>query len=312
MIDVIGIGSAFVDYFFEGDEKFLNKYYLKPEDDFLFEEKKLSPEKVFKSLPQLSISPGGVTPNTLAVLTELGIKTTYYGVIGKDPIGDYWINNIGEINKIKIIRKGKMSIAACILTHKRKYRTFLSQINPHDNDVLKNIDFNFLNKSKFIHIAPLMMNPNITVIKLASIVKKLTKPLISFSPGIFYINLGLKKISPILGKIYILFLNKDEMKKLTGKNAHNGSKLLLKKGPKIIVCTLGNKGTLITTLQRQFSINALKVKKVIDTTGAGDSYAAGFIYGLIKNRSIEWSAKYASKISAKSVTDFGLLWMKRK
>lgn len=309
MIDVIGIGSAFVDYFFEGNKDFLKKNNLKPEDDFLFEEKKLTPKDVFKSLPLLAKSPGGVTPNTLSVLTHLGIKTAYYGVIGKDKDGDYWLKNIKIFNRSKIIKKGKMSIAACILSYNRKHRAFLSQVNPQDNELFNNIDINFMNKSRFIHIAPFMLDSKKTLSQVINLVKKITTPFISFSPGVFYVNLGIKKILPILKRTDILFINQDELKKLTKKNIKNGSKELIKYGPEIIVCTGGEKGTLITSRKNQFLSPSLRIKKIIDATGAGDAFAAGILFGLLKNKSLEWSAKFANKIAAKSISDFGLRWL---
>jgi len=100
------------------------------------------------------------------------------------------------------------------------------------------------------------------------------------------------------------------MKYLTHQNPKSGSKKLLKYGPKIVVCTLAEKGALVTTSNDQFHSPRVDVAKIIDTTGAGDAFAAGFLYGLIKNKSLKWSANFANQIAAKSLTDFGLQWLK--
>ena len=133
-MDVIGIGSAFVDYFIKTDEAFLKKLGLKPEDDFLFKEKKISKNDIFDKLKVLTKSPGGISVNTIAALAKLNIKVGYCGVIGKDINGDFWTKNIGNIDLSRIKRVGKTSICACLLTSQGKKRTFLSEVNPADFD----------------------------------------------------------------------------------------------------------------------------------------------------------------------------------
>jgi ribokinase len=131
-----------------------------------------------------------------------------------------------------------------------------------------------------------------------------------FNPSTVYCYLGLKKITPLLEKTFVLFVNDAEIKMLTGKKPKGGSKELLDLGPEIVVCTMGDKGALITNRDSQFISPAKKVSRVIDTTGAGDTFAAGFIYGLIKNKSLEWSASLGNKMAAKALSDFGQHWMK--
>ncbi len=311
MLDVVGIGSPFVDYFFEADNNFLKKYNLGSEDDFLFTEKKLSPDDVFNELPLLSKSAGGISTNTLSVLAYLGAKVGYFGVIGKDRDGDFWLKTIGKIDKSKISRGGTTSICACILSSRRKHRLFLSLLNPHDNEFLKHINSQYLNDAKFLHVGPLLFNPHKNIQNLYKLLGKIKKPLISFSPNLPYVNLGLKKISLILAKTYILFLNKNEVRILANRDEKSGSRYLLKYGPTIVVCTLGEKGALITSQNRQFYVPGNKIRNIVDTTGAGDTFAAGFLYGLLKDKTLKEAAQFATSLAAKSLTDFGLNWLKR-
>lgn len=304
---ITGIGTSFVDYFFEGNSEFLKKNGLKPEDDFLFGEKNINPKDIFSSLPLLSKSPGGNTPNTLAVLSKLGIKTSYLGVIGTDEKGEFWEKNIGEINLENILRKGNNSFTTSLLTNRGKERTFLSKINENDNDSLESKYINYLDSSENIFLGPLFLNPKKNIRKVFNLLDD-AKP-IFFSPGIFYINLGIDQLRPILRKTRIVFLNENEIVNLLNKAIKEGSAELLKYGPQIIVCTMGEKGALITTNKEQFFSPGIKAKKVVDTTGAGDAFAAGFIYGILKKRSLRWSANFANEIGAKSVTDYGLNWL---
>lgn len=308
MADVVGIGSAFVDYFFETDEQFLNKLDLKPEDDFLFKEKKINPREIIKNLPLLEKSPGGITTNTLSVLSRLNVSVGYVGVIGNGVDGDHWMDNIGPIDKSQIVRIGKMSFCDCILTHKRKHRTFLSKVNSKDNDFI--LDYGYVNSAKIFHISSLILDARKGIKITKSILPKISGPLISFSPSIFYITEGRETLLPILNRTEILFLNKKEMKYLQNHNPQKGSKTLIKYGVKIVVCTLGNRGSIITTEAEQFFVPRVNTENIVDTTGAGDTFAAGFLYGLLKNMSLRNSAEFASKLAAASLGNYGLKWLK--
>lgn len=304
---VTGIGTAFVDYFLEGDLKLLKKYGVKPEDDFLFEDINLNPKFIFSRFKLLGKSPGGNAPNTLAVLSKLGIDSHYFGIIGKDENGKYWEKNIEKVNLESIIRKGKNSYTTALLTNGGKERTFLSELNKFDNDFFEEINSRKIEEPIFL--GPLFLNPEKNIIKISEYILE-TRP-IFFSPGIFYIKLGLKKLKPILKKTEIIFLNQDELLRFLNNNLKKGSKELLKYGPKVIVCTMGEKGALITTEKEQFFSPGIKTKKVVDTTGAGDAFAAGFLFGVLNNKSLSWSANFGNKMGAKSVTDYGLNWLSK-
>lgn len=308
MFDVISVGSPAVDYFFKTNNAFLAKLNLKPEDDFLFQDKKIEPQYIFNNLNTIAKSAGGISSNTAFALSTLGAKTSYVGVIGTDNDGDYWISKIKGVDTSHVIRKGKMSVCFCLLTNKGKSRTFLSQVNEFENDFFNKADTKFLNDTKIIHIGPLIKNAKEGIKSTIDLLKQIKNPKISFSPSIFYTSKGCKPILPILERTHILFLNVRELKYLIDENPQTGSKKILEFGPKIVVCTMADKGSLITTQDRQFKISRINTKKIVDTTGAGDSYAAGFLYGLLKNKSLEWSAKYASEIASKSLGNYGLSW----
>lgn len=306
MFDVISLGSPAVDYFFKTDNDFLAKINLKPEDDFLFQDKKIKPQYIFSNLKTIAKSPGGISSNTAFVLSQLGEKTSYIGVIGTDKDGDYWISKIKRVDTSHVLRKGKMSICVCLLTNKGKSRTFLSQVNEFENDFLKKADIKFLNNTKIIHIGPLIKDAKAGVKLTINLLKQIKNPKISFSPSIFYTAKGYKPILPILKRTHVLFLNVKELKYLINENPEKGSKKILEFGPKIVVCTMAGKGSLVTTQDMQFKLSRINTKNIVDTTGAGDTYAAGFLYGLLKNKSLEWSAKYASEVASKSLGNYGI------
>ncbi|HSX40844.1 MAG TPA: PfkB family carbohydrate kinase [Candidatus Saccharimonadales bacterium] len=311
MNTVIGIGSAYIDYFFETSHAFLTSLGVRPEEDKFFDEKRLLDE-IFSKLTPRAKSPGGSTINTLAVLGKLGAKASYQGVIGVDKESRYWKNNVKEIDISGVFEKGSMSICACLLTGNGRERTFISTTNAYDNDFFKLAKDTSFESFDMLHITQFFQNPEETFPKLAGLVKRVSGPKISFSPGVAYANLGVDTLLPIFKKTYVLFCNTQELTTLIHNAPPGASKKLLEYGPHIVVCTMGDRGALITTKDKQFYASAVKVSNIVDTTGAGDAFAAGFLYGLLEKKSLEESAFLGNKIAAKSLTDFGLNWLKTK
>lgn len=306
--DVIGLGSAFVDYFLEGNNTFFNKHNLKPEFDDIADQKSLFDEALHR-LPLLATSSGGASINTIAALAQMGVPSAYYGLIGEDKNTEFFLKGLSQVDMSNVIKKGNMSLCACILSHNRTKRTFASVENRYDNDFFDHMNFTYLNAAKIIHIAPYYLNIPFAYEKLCDAVKNINGSKISLTTAVAYTEIGIQKLAPLLKYVNIIFVNELELALLCKLDKEKGSKKLLSYGPEIVVCTLGEKGALITTKEKQFISKGKKVDTIMDTTGAGDAFAAGFLYGLLENKSLEWSADFANSLAAKAITNYGLSWL---
>ncbi len=305
---MIGIGSAFVDYFFDVDESFLQRVHLSPEDS-----RAITPQEfttTFSELPVLAKSPGGSTLITLATLASLSIPVGYAGITGDDTDGLFWETNLSSVS-LQLQKKGETARSACLLSNNRENRSFLYTQDKKENDFFDDVDFDILNNCKLLHITPFYNDTEVTLEKLIKLTDHIEKPKISFNPALVYSMLGLKKLAPILKRTEIIFFSKEELS-LLFTDIKKGSKELVTYGPKIVVCTLGEKGALITSRDKQILVATKPVTNIIDTTGAGDAFAAGFLSGILQNKSLEESANIANKIAGKSITNFGLNWIYSK
>lgn len=309
MPQVIGIGSIFADKYYRASADFLKQIHLDPEGDIVLDSPVSGLEKLLSGAEYMFDYPGGMVLNTLAVLKKLGISGTYYGVLGKDELAEYIKKECRVINR-KCIYSGNTSVCACIISNKGKNRAFISVMNSKDNIFFQKSDIAFLNRSKFVHIGPFLKDPQSALEKLILLVNQLKKPRIFLTPSSVYTNMGLAKLAPLLKNISVLFINRDELKMLIDKPVKSAAKNLLGYGPEIIVCTLGSKGALITTHQKQFVSPGVKPKKIVDSTSAGDTFAAGFTYGILTGKTLESSAKFANKLAAQSLEGFGISTLK--
>ena len=104
----------------------------------------------------------------------------------------------------------------------------------------------------------------------------------------------------------IIFLNKKEITLLTGENLEEGSKLLIEMGIPMVVVTCGKRGANLYTSEGVIHSSPLEVKS-IDTTGAGDAFAAGFIASFVKNQEIRQCLQFGNVMASKCVGNLGAI-----
>jgi ribokinase len=136
------------------------------------------------------------------------------------------------------------------------------------------------------------------------VLKKNADVQICFDPGSLYAKKGLKSINQIIQRSYALFPNEREIKMLTGMNYKEGAKKLMDLGVEIIGVKLGKRGSYVTNGTESYIIKSNPVR-VVDTTGAGDAYCAGFIYGLVKGKDLFDCGKLGNFVASYCVSAMG-------
>lgn len=117
---------------------------------------------------------------------------------------------------------------------------------------------------------------------------KKTGSRIAMNPSKFYLEMGMKKLRPILGELDVILLNREEAAYLTGLSYH-AEKRIFKKFDEVVrglaVMTDGPRGVLVSDGARIYHAHIFKNKKIQDRTGAGDAFGSGFVAGLIRTKS---------------------------
>jgi len=253
---------------------------------------------------------GGSAANTIVGLARLGLKTGFIGMVSFDDEAR-WIMERFETDKvdtrgISITSGGRTGLCEGYVD--RQGERALT-IYPGVNDMLEITDINlgYAKKAKFIHLSSFVSNKQLK--EQISLIRKLSQeePKIKFSltPGMIYVRKGIEKLNPFLKHCDVLFLAENEIKLLTGLEYRHACNALLKKGVKIIVVTLGVKGCYIISGNKSEFIGSREPKKVVDTTGAGDAFAAGFLYGLLKNQNLHKCGVYGNWVASECVAKYG-------
>jgi ribokinase len=128
---------------------------------------------------------------------------------------------------------------------------------------------------------------------------------ISFDPGALYARRGFTSLEPIIKKTCVLMPNAIELTLLTGEIDYcKGADSMIGRGIKIVAVKLGGDGCYVTDGRERHFIEPFKVKAV-DTTGAGDAFCAGFLYGLVNSKGLLECGRLGNFVASRCVTKMG-------
>jgi len=292
MKKILGIGNALVDIMTRIEDDFfletigLPKGSMQLVDNTFVEKLHIQIESL-----QKSISAGGSAANTINGLANLGVETGFIGVVGNDNMGEYFANDMIKNGITPHLYKSpnKSGVATAFVSpdSERTFATFLGAAleltEAHlDESVLKNYDI--------IHIEGYLVQ-NYDLIK--SIMAKakscgLKVSLDLASYNVVEANLELLK-NLVEEYVDIVFANEEEAKAFTGEEPHEAL-IVISESCEIGVVKIGPKGSLIKAKENLHTVGVITAN-CIDTTGAGDMYAAGFLYGYVNNLPLEICGK---------------------
>ncbi|MBD3255890.1 MAG: hypothetical protein GF383_12410 [Candidatus Lokiarchaeota archaeon] len=255
----------------------------------------LEDDEVFVS--DLKILSGGAAANTAYACAKLGIKTGFLGKIGyKDEFGNKIKNDFTTVDlDTSLIKYSKEygTGSAYVALNKKGDRRIYAHSGAANYLSKDDILAGEINSAKIIFLSSLKnLEPFIAA---ATFANQNRIPVI-LNPGMLIIEQGFENIKTLLRKLDILILSKREFASLTSLNASNlheanindNKGKLFDLGIKVIIITMGERGAFILTADKFKIIPPHKPSDlVVDTTGAGDAFSAGFIFGLAQNLSYE-------------------------
>ena len=239
-------------------------------------------------------SPGGAAANVIYGLAKFGVKSSFYTTIGRDEDGELFRKSMEEVGVVcKFLEVEGETGKVDVYVDKRGERTFFvfpnaaGKFHPFlTDDDYRVIDYFYLDPFPFEG----SLDAHIAIAKRA---KEFRKRVI-LNPGYPYSRMGLKKLEPLLKNTDIVFLSRDEYEMLGGIENHVG----------LLVVTLGEKGSMALKDGREFFSEAFKVG-VVDTTGAGDAFAAGFLYAYLNGHPIELCLRVGNFVASYNIQRLG-------
>ena len=254
-------------------------------------------------------TPGGSAANTIIGLSRLGCSTSIIGKIAEDEDGDLIEYNlaVNGVYSNNLIYSETGSTGKCLGFVDSNGERCL-YIDPGVNDEIQIGEINPLNimRCKIMHYTSFVGDSFKTQIEL---LEKLSKDtILSFDPGMLYVQKGFDELKPILERTDILLINEPELRLLCNNNDASLKELaigFLDLGIGTVVVKQGSKGVFAMDNSNECFAEAYECD-VVDTTGAGDSFNSGFLYSYLNGFDLEKSCQIGNWVASKSIEGFGM------
>lgn len=306
MKKVLGLGNALVDILIKMENDSLLEELALPKGSMqlIDADQKEKIQNRVKDMPTSMVS-GGSAANTIHGLAKLGAKCGYMGSIHSDSLGDFFTDDLKNAGIEGIFKSGEQA-TGCANTFvspdsERTFGTYLGAAIEMTADDLNADQFKGYD---YFHIEGYLVQNYPLVEKALQLAKeaglKVSLDLASYN--VVEDNLEfLKKVIP--SYVDIIFANEEEAKAFTGKEPEEALEEIAALCD-IAVVKVGKDGSFIKHGSLKESVGVIEVK-AIDTTGAGDQYAAGFLFGLAKGLPLKACGEIGALLAGKVIEDFG-------
>jgi fructokinase len=301
---ILGIGNAIIDIVCKVDDKFLDKNSLIKSSMLLIDE--VMAEKLSALKPEKIIS-GGSLANTIAILGQLGTKTAFIGKVGDDELGTKFISEIEKTGSQFVSNKNHLepSARSFILVTPDANRTMCTFLGCASKISEEDITEELFKDTAILYLEGYLWDRYQTIAALEKAIfyaKKNGVKIVFSLPDHFCVSRHKKDFLRLVQyDIDLLFCNESEALELS----KNFTELFDYNKKLTAVITKSEKGCEIFQHQKHLTVAAQKVLQLIDTSGAGDAFAAGFLYGLISGFTSEKAAEFGHMIAAKIIQKFG-------
>ena len=303
---VLGVGNALVDVIsILKDDSVLEKFEL-PRGSMTLVDTELS-KKIYDATysDKSELATGGSVANTMRSMASLGGNGGYLGKIGDDKLGNLFKHDFerkGIRTHLVLSEKDTGRVMGLVSPDsERTMATYLgaaADLNPQDfsSEIFKGYDYCYM--EGYLVFNHDLIKAGVELAK--SMGLKIAIDLASFN--VVEANLEFLK-GLVKNYVDIVFANEEEAKSFTGKEPEDALHEIAK-DCELAIVKIGKEGSLIKRGDEIVKVGTIKAN-AIDTTGAGDSYAAGFFYGLTNGYSLEICGKIAALISGKVVEVMG-------
>ena len=303
---VLGIGNAIVDVICKVDEIFLSKNNLTKSTMKLVDEAEF--KKLLSNLKIEETIAGGSVANSIVGLSQLGNSVSFIGKVNNDELGNKYEKSLAN-EKVKYYYQKKeesVSTGTCLILitpdSERTMCTFLGIAGKISD---KDINENAVKNSELIFLEGYLWDegdPKKAFDKAISISKKKA---MSLSDQFCVERHKTSFFDLVNNKLDITFSNEQEILSLIKAKSFDEVIAFGKQLGKLLVITRGEKGSIAIQKNEVVECNSQKNLKIIDLTGAGDLFAAGFLHGHINDLSIKESLEKGTEMSSKIIQKIG-------
>ena len=308
--DVLGIGNAIVDILIQVDDEFLkSKNLVKGSMQLVSAD---DAAILYAGLGQCIECSGGSAANTVAGLASMGASTSFIGKVHDDQLGQVFthdINTIGTSFTTPPSINGPATAHCIVFVTPDAERTMCTYLGACVNLTEEDIDEKIVRSSKISYLEGYLWDPEPAKAAFRKAIHiahdEGNKVALSLSDPFCVERHHEEFLKLVKDGVDILFANEDEIKMLYGSDNLQDAARLAQQDCDIVAITCGAGGCIVINKDEITSIQGINVTNLIDTTGAGDLFAAGFLYGLLSKKPISECGALGNLVASEIITHLG-------
>ena len=307
--DCLFVGNAIVDILADVSFEFMNDQGIEPGSWRPVEKEEI--EKLQSIIPDNKVASGGSAANSAVGFSFLGGSSAFIGWVNNDALGIEYIKDMDDAG-VKFTSNPSetgLDTGRCLVyvtpDAQRSMRTYLgaaSQLSPDE------VNEESIANSAIVYVEGYLWDEDLAkssckkALELAK--KNNIQTALSLSDS-FCVNKWHEEILDLTKNVDIVFGNEDEFKALLKTEILSDAISASRSQLKLSIITRGHNGSIVISDSQTDEVVAYPPDKLVDTTGAGDLYAAGFLYGLSKNMRHHECANLGSYLSSKVISVLG-------
>ena len=304
---ILGIGNAIVDVICKVDENFINHNNLKKSTmKLIFDENEF--KKLLTNLKIEKTVSGGSVANSIVGISQLGNKVGFIGKVSDDDLGGKYEEGLRKENVEYFYSKKKEELptGTCLILvtpdSERTMCTFLGTAGKINED---DVSSEAIKKSEIIFLEGYLWDEGEPKKAFEKAINSANKVAMSLSDQFCVDRHKPHFLELVKNKLDITFANEQEITSLIDAKNFDEVVSFSKQLGKLIVVTRGEKGAVAINGQEISECDIKKNLKIVDLTGAGDLFAAGFLHGYVNNMSIKESLEKGTEMSSKIIQQIG-------
>jgi sugar/nucleoside kinase (ribokinase family) len=323
---VVTIGHAIVDVLASCDDALLEQLGLDKATMGLVDVERAA--EIRSRVEVTKMASGGSAANTAVGLAALGVPTSFVGRVADDEMGAFFAGDLNAAGVSFAGGSGRSSRAgdvadgdpagggagspgtgiSIVMVTPDAERTMCTSLGVGGELGSSQVDPAEIARAEVVYIEGYLCGKVVTDTAVAAAMQAAasSSTLVALSASDpFWVSLHRDGIRALLGSVQVLFANEEEALVLSGRADVPSAVRELSAVCPTVVVTLGAQGCVVAEGGETLRVEAPRVDRVVDTTGAGDSFAAGYLYGIVNQLGARRSAQIGSLIASKVITRFG-------
>ncbi|MAV50265.1 MAG: adenosine kinase [Hyphomonadaceae bacterium] len=308
--DIVGVGNAIVDVISQADDQFITQWNIEKNAMTLIDEQRAD-ALTDASVDALETS-GGSAANTIAGLASFGGKGAYIGKVADDRLGNVFRNDMAALNipvTTPPLTGGAGTARSIILVTPDGHRSMNTFLGASVEFAKTDIEPTLIEAGGILYLEGYLFdkpNAKIAFVHAAEIAHRSGRRVALTLSDKFCVDRHRDSFRQLVqNQVDVLFANEEELLSLYETDNFDTAIGLLSSETELAAVTRSEKGSVVVSKGQSFTAPAHAIDKVVDTTGAGDQYAAGFLFGLSRGFKLPDCAALGHLAAAEVISHYG-------